>query len=90
VDELVRRELDDRLQMVLQLIQLEFIPSSIHLCEPGTTDLSFLLLRHDNVVELRDVRRKVAVIVKVHTVRSRQCLGDRPVLALPTFGSQSE
>jgi hypothetical protein len=76
--------------MFLQLMQLQFIPSSIHLCEPGTPDLSLLLLLDDDVVELRDVRREQTVIVNIHNPGSRQSLGDRPVLFLRTFGSQRE
>jgi hypothetical protein len=78
--ELVRRTLDDRLQMSLQLMQLQFVTSSIHLCEPGTADLSLLLLRDDDVVELRDIRREQTVIVNIHTAGSHQCLGYCPVL----------
>jgi len=76
--------------MFLQRMQLQFVASSIHLCEPRTTDLSLLLLRDDDVVELRDVRREQTVIVNIHNPGSRQSLGNRPVLLLRTFGSQRE
>jgi len=49
VREFVRGALDNGLEMFLQLMQLQFVTSSIHLCEPGTPDLSVLLLRDDDV-----------------------------------------
>jgi len=90
VREFVRDAIDARLQMVLQLMQLQFVTSSIHLCEPGTPDLSLLLLREDDVVELRDVRREQTVIVNIHTAGSHQKLGDPRVLLLRILGTERE
>ena len=71
-------------------MQLQFVTSSIHLCEPRTTDLSLLLLRDDDVIELRDVLREQTVIENIHTAGSHQKLGDRRVLLLRSLRTERE